>query len=33
MISEWAKRPECLEKVFETPFSPPSVTVPEYRKE
>jgi len=33
MISEWAKRPECLEKVFETPFSPPSVKVPEYRKE
>ena len=32
MISEWAKRAECREKVLEKPFSSPSIEVPEYRK-
>ncbi|MBM3272696.1 AIPR family protein [Candidatus Kaiserbacteria bacterium] len=32
MISEWAKRQECKEAMFASPFSPPSVDVPEARQ-
>ncbi len=32
MISEWAKRPECKEAMFRHSFSPPSVDVPEVRR-
>jgi hypothetical protein len=29
MISEWAKRPECLEVMFSRPFSSPLADIPE----
>lgn len=32
MISEWAKRPECLEAMFSRPFSSPVIDVPEARR-
>jgi hypothetical protein len=32
MISEWAKRPECLEAMFSRPFSLPVIDVPEARR-
>lgn len=32
MISEWAKRPECLEVMFSRPFSSPIIDVPEARR-
>lgn len=32
MISEWAKRPECLEAMFSRPFSSPIIDVPEARR-
>ncbi len=32
MISEWAKRPECMEAMFSRPFSSPVIDVPEARR-
>lgn len=32
MISEWAKRPECLEAMFSRPFSSPVIDAPEARR-
>ncbi|WP_431025470.1 AIPR family protein [Halomonas sp. H5] len=32
MISEWAKRPECKTAMFSRSFSPPSVDIPEIRR-
>jgi len=31
MVSEWAKRPECVEAVFSQPFSEPVGKIPELR--